>query len=122
MQAHSVWASFGYAFVGLWYAVRTQRNVRIQFVIAALVAILAAWLHVPLRDGVLLALVIGLVIAGELANTALETVVNLVSPEHHELARIAKDVSAAAVLCLSLTAAVVGACVLLPALLERTWG
>ena len=93
MQAHSVWASFGYAFAGLWYAVRTQRNVRIQLVIAALVAMLAGWLRVPLRDGALLAMAIGLVIAGELANTALETVVNLVSPEYQaktaELAAIA---------------------------------
>ena len=61
----------------------------------------------------------GFVISFEFINTAVELIVDLVSPEFHELAGLAKDVSAGAVLIAALTTAVVNAWLLLPALLER---
>ncbi len=61
----------------------------------------------------------GFVISFEFINTAVELVVDLLSPEFHELAGLAKDVSAGAVLIAALTTAVVNAWLLLPALLER---
>lgn len=62
----------------------------------------------------LLAFAIGLVLMAELGNTALETVVDLVSPDHHRLARIAKDTSAGMVLTAAVTAAAVGLIILGP--------
>lgn len=109
--------SFGYALAGLSHAVRTQQNVRVQLTCAAAVVAVAAWLHIPGRDWAVLCLSMGLVIAGEIGNTALEAVVNLVSPDYHPLAKIAKDSAAAAVLVLALTAAVVGLLILGPPLL-----
>lgn len=122
MRSSSVWASFRFAFAGLWYAALTQRNVRIQLGVGLLVALAAVWLQLPLRDCAVLALTTGLVVSAELANTALETVVNLVSPDYHDLARIAKDVAAAAVLCLALTSIAVGACLLVPPVLMMFGG
>ena len=119
MRLGPVVRSFGYAFAGLGYAVRTQRNVRIQLACAAIVVALGVWLDIGPRDWALLVSAVGLVIAAEVCNTALETVVNLVSPEYHPLAKTAKDAAAAAVLILAMTAAGVGACVLGPPLLDR---
>ncbi len=67
----------------------------------------------PLEWAVLL-LAIGLVIALELVNTSIEAIVDRVSPEHSELARVAKDTAAAAVLVGAITAIGVGGCVLIP--------
>lgn len=61
----------------------------------------------------------GFVISFEFINTAVELIVDLVSPEFHTLAGLAKDVSAGAVLIAALTTALVNAWLLLPALLER---
>jgi diacylglycerol kinase (ATP) len=69
----------------------------------------------PLEWAVLL-LVIGLVISLEILNTAVEAVVDLCSPEQSELARIAKDAAAGAVLVAAITAVAVGAFIFVPAL------
>ncbi|MBV8581066.1 MAG: diacylglycerol kinase family protein [Candidatus Eremiobacteraeota bacterium] len=105
-------ASFGYAFEGFAAAWRTQRNLRIHG--ALTVAVVAA--GIILRFGplswALVALAIALLVTAELLNTALEAVVDLVSPEEHPLAKRAKDIAAAGVLVASLGAAAAGAIVL----------
>lgn len=118
MRASSLWKSFGYAFEGLRHAVRTQRNLRIHIGIGALVVGLGIFLHLPLRDWAVLALTIGAVLTGELINTVVEAVVDLASPEYHELAKVAKDVAAGTVLVLALTAVSVGLLILGPPLWE----
>ncbi len=90
--------SFGYAFGGLWYCLRTQRNLRIHLVAAALALWLAGAMELDGRQHGLLWMTIGLVLAAELFNTAIEAVVDLASPGRNPLAGIAKDASAAAVL------------------------
>jgi len=99
--------SFGYAIEGLVLMVRTQPNFVVQ--LAAAVAALALGALVglsPLEMG-LIVLVIGLVLAIECLNTALETLCDLVSPELHPLVKRAKDASAAAVLISAIIAVVV---------------
>ena len=116
MRTRSLWHSFQCALAGLWYAVRSGRNVRIQIVIAVVVVSLAAFLKLTLSDWAILALTIGMVIAAEMGNTVVETIIDLVSPEYHELAKVAKDVVAGAVLCLALASVAVGLLILGPPL------
>ena len=100
--------AFGHAFYGLWYVIRTQRNAWIHTVITILVVLVAFWLRLPLRDWAVLFLTIALVWTAEFINTALEAVVDLASPQQHPLAKVGKDVGAAAVLIATLAAILVG--------------
>jgi len=99
-------------------ALREQRNAQIQAGIAVVVVIVAWQLEVKIVDWCLLALCMGLVLATEVMNTAVETVVDLITEEHHKLAGKAKDIAAGASLVAAMTAAVVGGMVLLPPLLN----
>lgn len=108
--------SFTFAFAGLAYLARTQSNFWVHLMAALLVAVLAALLGLRGADLAVLALAIGLVLVLEALNTALEALVDLASPEIHPLARVAKDVAAAAVLLAAATAVAVGLAVLLPRL------
>ncbi len=84
-----------------------------------IVVLMAIWLDMDTLEWSVLVLVIGLVWTAEFFNTAIETIVDLVSPEHHQLAGIAKDLAAAAVLTASLTAIAIGLLILLPPLVDR---
>jgi diacylglycerol kinase (ATP) len=108
--------SFRHAFHGWWYVIRTQRNAWIHAVITVLVVLLALWLRLPLRDWAVLFLTIATVWTAEFINTALEAVVDLASPQQHPLAKVGKDVGAAAVLLASLAAILVGLLILGPPL------
>jgi len=111
--------SFVHAFHGWWYVIRTQRNAWIHAVISTLVMLAALWLHLSLRDWAVLFLTIALVWTAEFINTALEAVVDLASPQQHPLAKVGKDVGAAAVLLASLAAILVGLFLLGPPLWTR---
>ena len=111
--------SFGHAFRGLWYVVRTQRNAWIHALATSLVAVMALWLRLSLRDWAMLVLAIALVWTAEFINTALEAVVDLASPRHHPLAKVGKDVGAAAVLIAALTSVLVGLLILGPPLWQK---
>lgn len=112
-------AVLGYALSGIAHAWRTQRNLRIQAVLAAFAAILFCALRVPPLGLALLALTIAFVLAMEIMNTALEALVDLASPQLHPLAKAAKDAAAGAVLVASAGAAVVGGLLLWSALSPR---
>ncbi|MGH3087095.1 MAG: diacylglycerol kinase family protein [Rubrobacteraceae bacterium] len=99
---------FDHAWRGVVLAVRTQRNMRFHAVAAVAVLVASFFFRVSLVEFAILVFAISLVLAAELVNTAVEAIVNLVSPEHHPLAKIAKDAAAGAVLVSSIGAAVVG--------------
>ncbi len=86
------------AFFGIGHAFSKERNLKIHTLAAILVVILGLWLRINLEDWAILIGVIGGVIGLELVNTAIERTVDLVTREHHPLARAAKDVAAGAVL------------------------
>ena len=109
---------FRFAIEGLAYAVRSQCNIQVHLGIAAFALILALILHLPRLELAIIILTITLVLSAELFNTALETVVDLVSPEFHPLAKITKDVSAAAVLVCAIGAAIIGVLIYGSAFLE----
>ena len=111
--------AFGHAFRGWWYVIRTQRNAWLHALMTKLVILLAAWLRLPARDWAALILVIAMVWTAEFINTALEAVVDLASPRHHPLAKVGKDVGAAAVLIAALTSVLVGLLILGPPLWEK---
>ena len=112
--------SFGYAFRGWWHVLRTQRNAWIHAVISTAVITLALWLRLPARDLAVLLVTIAMVWAAEFLNTAIEAVVDLASPLQHPLAKVGKDVGAAAVLIAALAAIGVGLLILGPPLWART--
>ena len=101
-------ASFGFAFRGVWAALRTE--VHLRFHAAATVVTIGLGLYFGLErwEWVAVALAVGAVWSAELMNTAVEAIVNLVSPEYHPLAGRAKDVAAGAVLVLAVAALAVG--------------
>jgi diacylglycerol kinase (ATP) len=118
-QSRSRLASFHHAFAGWWYVLRTQRNAWIHALATIGVIVLGIWLGIERRDWAVLLLAIGLVWLAEFLNTALEAVVDLASPKMHPLARVGKDVGAAAVLISAATSAVIGILILGPPLLEK---
>lgn len=110
--------SFGYAFAGLWILIRTQRNARIHFALTALVLLLGVVSGLSRAEWMALVLTIALVLAAEAFNTAIESLVDLVSPALHPLARQSKDIGAGAVLLTAIAAVVVGVLIFLPRLLR----
>ncbi|MDQ2871686.1 MAG: diacylglycerol kinase [Candidatus Eremiobacteraeota bacterium] len=102
------WSSFHYAFQGILYAAKTQPNMRVHLVIAALVLLATLLLHVERAYVVAIIVVIVLVLSLELLNTAIESVVDLLTVVHHPLAKTAKDAAAGAVLIATIGAVVVG--------------
>ena len=116
--ANNLLVSFKYAWNGVAYAFRTQRNFRIHTAIGTLAVSLGFWLHLNFVEIAIIGLTISAVMALELLNTAIESVVDLtVGKSYHELARIAKDCAAGAVLISSLAALLVAGVLILPALL-----
>lgn len=104
-----------FAVAGIRHGWATQRNFRIECVLGGLTLLAALWLRTPIAP-VLLAC--GLVLGLELLNTALEALVDLVSPEQHRLAKVVKDTAAGAVLLACVFAVLVGAAVLVPPLMR----
>ena len=111
--------SFEHAFNGWWFVLRTQRNAWIHAAISTAVLLVAFWLHLPLRDWAVLFLTIALVWTAEFINTALEAVVDLASPQQHPLAKVGKDVGAAAVMLAALASILVGLLILGPPLWDK---
>jgi len=106
--------SFKFAFAGIKEAMRSVKNMLIHFVLAGLAIILALILNFFALELAILTITIGFVLAMEFVNTSLEEIVNIVSPEVQEKAKIAKDVAAAAVLVSALVAVLIACLLFLP--------
>lgn len=116
--ANNLFISFKYAWAGLSYAFKTQRNFRIHTFIGIIAIGLSILLKLQPIETVVIVLTIGLVMAMELLNTAIESVVDLtVKKSYHDLAKIAKDCAAGAVLVSAMVALLVAGYLLLPPLL-----
>ncbi|MDJ0620439.1 MAG: diacylglycerol kinase family protein [Calothrix sp. MO_192.B10] len=117
--AANLFMSFKYAWSGISYAFVTQRNFRIHVCVCALAISLSLVLSLSPVEIAIIGITSGLVLALELLNTALESVVDLtVKHSYHELAKIAKDCAAGAVLVSALVALFVASILILPPLLE----
>ncbi|WP_368285603.1 diacylglycerol kinase family protein [Enorma massiliensis] len=100
--------SFGYAIEGFRTAVATERNIKVQLLVGVLAVVAGVVLKIDALSWVLVLLCIGLVLFAELVNTSIEAIVDLATQDLHPLAKRAKDIAAASVFTLSITAAVVG--------------
>ena len=100
--------SFGYAIEGFRTAVATERNIKVQLLVGVLAVVAGVVLRIDALSWVLVLLCIGLVLFAELVNTSIEAIVDLATQDLHPLAKRAKDIAAASVFMLSITAAVVG--------------
>ena len=95
------------AFGGIWYAIKTQRNVKVQLVIAVIVIIASIYFKVTITEAMFLSFATMLVIITEVINTAIEEAVNLCTDKFHPLAKISKDVAAGAVVLSALNAVII---------------
>jgi diacylglycerol kinase len=111
--------SFKYAFTGLWYVIHTQRNAWIHALVSIAVILVGLWLQLVPHDWAVIILAIAMVWTAEFLNTALEAVVDMASPQVHPLARVGKDVGAAAVLIAAILSVFIGLLILGPPLWER---
>lgn len=114
LPPHTWSRKFAVAFEGLSHTFHSQSSMRVHCVCGVLVVALAAVTGVSPLEWAVLFLAVGLVIGMELFNTAIEAIVDLISPEHADLARITKDAAAAAVLVSAITSVLVGCCVFIP--------
>ena len=111
--------SFKYAWAGVRYAFITQRNFRIHTAVATLALSLGFYLQVSAMEMAVITITCAMVMILELINTAIESVVDLtVKQTYHELAKIAKDCAAGAVLLSAIAAVLVAGFILLPPLLR----
>jgi diacylglycerol kinase len=122
MKSGSLRDSFRYAFEGVRYVLRTQRNMRIHLSIAAAVVALGLFLELTFTQWAVLSQTIGLVLVGEMLNTAVESLVDLVCPDYHALAKVVKDVMAGVILLTAIFAVIVGLLVLGPPLWTCLFG
>ena len=113
-NVHSVSKSFGYALSGIRTALKKEPNFIIHLCIGILTMFAAAFLKFSIGEWLILLLIISFVLALELVNTAIEAVVDLVSPEIKDEAKIAKDTAAAAVFLSVITAIIVGLVLFVP--------
>lgn len=110
--------SFKHAFEGVYFALKYNQNLRVHFGVAALVIIASICFHVNAFEMGILGVMILLVIASEMINTAIEEMTDLITKEHREEAKIAKDVSAGMVLVAALGSVIVGVLVFTPHILK----
>lgn len=95
------------AFGGIWYAIKTQRNIKVQLCIAVVVIICAIYFKLNITECMFLTFATMLVIITEMVNTAIEEAVNLTTDKFHPIAKIAKDVAAGAVVLAALNAVII---------------
>lgn len=109
--------SFKYAIQGMFKSFRTEQNMKIHFLIMIMVIILGFWLKIDRTEWMICIILFGIVISGELFNTAIETTVDIAMPYRDKKAKKAKDISASAVLMLAIASAVVGGIIFVPKLM-----
>jgi len=107
---------------GLWHVLKSQQNAHLHLIATVIVVLTGLWLGLSIANWVFLLLVIGMVWIAEFLNTALEVIVNLASPDQHPLAKVGKDVGAAAVLIATIIALIIGIIILGPPIIDKLWG
>lgn len=106
--------SFGYAFEGIFTCIKKERNMKIHCIMAGFVVAAGIILKISVTEWCICLMLFGLVMALEMVNTAVESVVDLVTSEKKPLAKIAKDTAAGAVLIAAIMAAVIGCIIFVP--------
>ena len=110
--------SFGYAIAGVKYMLFTQHNFLIHITLTSIAILLGFLLKISNIEWVAIIIVIGLVMSAEIFNTAIEEIVNFISPQKNEKAGVIKDLAAGAVLVLSMVALITGIIIFLPKIIQ----
>jgi len=113
-KEHSTPKSFKYAFDGIKLTFQNEPNFRIQIVLGIISILLGIFLNISQMEWLILITIIFMVLLLELINSSLEALVDLISPEINEKAKIAKDTAAGAVLIASILSLIVGIVLFLP--------
>lgn len=106
--------SFKYAVEGFTSSFKTERNMKIHIIIMMLVIMAGILLKINKYEWIICIICFSIVIGGELFNTAIETVVDMVMPHKDEKAKLAKDISASGVLVLAIGTAIIGLMIFVP--------
>ncbi len=106
--------SFKYAFSGIASAFKTERNMKIHVLAVVLVTLAGFLFKISKMEWIICIILFGMVISLELANTAIETTVDIAMPERNEKAKLAKDISAGAVLVCAFVSVIVGLMIFVP--------
>lgn len=106
--------SFKYAFCGIISAFKTEKNMKIHVLAMILVIIAGIFLKISKIEWIICIMLFGLVISSELINTAIETVVDMITLEKNDKAKLAKDVSAGSVLVIAIISAIIGCIIFIP--------
>ncbi len=118
LKSKKIIDSFKYAFQGICTSFRNERNIKIHILIMLLVILSGVFLRFSKEEWMICILLFAIVIAGELFNTSIETIVDIIMPEKNEKAKIAKDVAAGAVLVLAISAAMIGFMIMIPKIIR----
>lgn len=110
--------SFKYAFAGIWSSFKSERNMKIHVFVMLLVILLGLIFKLAIGEWITLIVVFALVIGSELFNTVIEIVVDMISLEKSPQAKLAKDISAGAVLVFAIASIIVGLLIFGPKLIE----
>ena len=110
--------SVGHAMNGIEYAIDHERNVKIEIFFGIMVSIAGFLFHISIFEWLVILLTIAMVITLEFVNTAIERVVDLVTTDYRDLAKVAKDVAAGAVLFMSLFSVIIGIVIFLPKIID----
>jgi len=113
-KSKSIIHSFKYATEGFLSAFKTERNMKMHIFIMICVIIAGILLKINIFEWIICVLLFGIVIGAELMNTAIEITVDLAMPDKNEKAKLAKDIAAAGVFIVAITAAIVGLLIFLP--------
>lgn len=108
IQIKKTFLSFRYAIQGIRYCIRQENNFRVHVIACVAVIIAAFYAKLSRVEWCMILLAIALVLVSEIFNTAIERLVDIVSPEHHPKAGIIKDITAGAVLVASIVAVLIG--------------
>jgi diacylglycerol kinase (ATP) len=108
VRQRSLADSFNSAIEGFLYVIKTQKNMRVHFLAAVLIIVCAIYLHIQFLQIMILCCAVSLVLIMEMANTAIEHTIDMLTETFHPLARIIKDVMAGAVLISAINAFIVG--------------
>ena len=106
--------SFKFCYEGMKYAFYHEQNILVMMVVGIIALVLGIVFKLALSERLALILTIGVVLSLEMLNTAIEAVVDLVSPQKHPLAKVAKDAASGAVGIMSIFAAILGLMIFLP--------
>ena len=108
MEKRKLAESFNAAIEGIIYTIKSQKNMKLHFLIAMLIILLTATLNLDKIESILIAIVVTIVLITEMFNTAIEKILDMVTPEFHPLVRIIKDIAAGCVLIAAISSVIIG--------------